>query len=178
MSHRFFIGIGVAFFAILALGVAAVVGVSAMSDSANIASKPATIAPISAAPESVAETTPEPEQLRATPPSLRPNSPMQSSVIATGYTVQDSDIGQLAAAVKLGGPAMGVVGKEVWARETPVAEKLLEGLCDCDQRNWLNHFVETGHEAISGSGNYYQSIQLLATLRRSNADFARNQNFR
>lgn len=100
---------------------------------------------------------------------------MQNAGQATGLAVQDSDIAQLAAAVKLGTTNTASVGKDVWARETPVAERLLNGLCDCDQRNWLKHFVQTGNEAINGSENYYQSVQLLETLRRSNADLDKNR---
>ncbi len=169
---------GAAFFAVLALGIAAVIGVSAVNDSPSVAREPAPVIPLAAAPPSVpvAETIPEPAQPMADAPSLRapPSSP--NLAFGTGYTVQDSDIGRLAAAVKLGGSAAGGdVGKEVWARETPIAEKLLQGLCDCDQRNWLKHFVETGHEAVNGSEDYPRSVEQLATLRRSNADLAKNQ---
>jgi hypothetical protein len=82
--------------------------------------------------------------------------------------VLPSDIDNLAAAVNLNGPVVGDVSKDVWLREVPVAQKLLTGICDCDQRNWLKHFISTGQEAISGSSNYAQSVQLLATLRRAN----------
>jgi hypothetical protein len=102
--------------------------------------------------------------------------PLQNPSPASAMAVQDSDIAQLAAAVNLGSASAGV-SKDVWARETPVAQKLLNGLCDCDQRNWLNHFVETGNEALSGSENYDKSVQVLATLRRSNIDLVNNQNF-
>jgi hypothetical protein len=52
---------------------------------------------------------------------------------------------------------------------------LMKGMCDCDQRNWLVHFVQTGQEAVSGSNQYPQSMQLLAKLRRSNQDLTLNQ---
>jgi GMP synthase-like glutamine amidotransferase len=87
---------------------------------------------------------------------------------SSAVTVQRSDINQLAAAVKLGSSAS--VGKEVWARETPVAKRLLNGLCDCEQRNWLIHFVETGDQAMAGSQQYSQSVQHLAKLRRDDLD--------
>jgi hypothetical protein len=84
--------------------------------------------------------------------------------------VFDSDLAKLAAAVKLSPLSTGDVSKDVWIREVPIAQKLLTGMCDCDQRNWLKHFVETGQEAIAGSNHYPESIQLLATLRRGNSD--------
>lgn len=177
MSPRFLIGICVAFFGVLALGVAAVVGVTAMSESPGASGKVAA-APtvttalepalaVSAAPQTVVAATPAPPSVIPTAPTAPPS---------TGVVVQNSDIDQLANAVKLGTSNSGTVSKEVWARETPVAEKLLNGMCDCDQRNWLKHFVQTGNEAINGSENYYQSVQLLATLRRSDGDLDKGQN--
>jgi hypothetical protein len=164
-----------ALFGILALGVAAVVSVSAMNDSVSVASKPAVVADVAASHDSAAEATPSVVAPKAGTPALRPNPSLENSTFGAAYAVQDSDINQLAEAVKLGESAAGDVGKEVWVRETPIAEKLLQGLCDCDQRNWLKHFIETGHEAIDGSEQYYPSVQLLATLRHSNADLAKNQ---
>jgi hypothetical protein len=108
-------------------------------------------------------------------PVVAPATQTAVSPPAAPVSVQNSDIDSLAAAVKLGEPNAGGVGKEVWARETPVAEKLLQGLCDCDQRNWLKHFVKAGNEALSGSENYYQSIQELAKLRRSDQDLTAAQ---
>ena len=84
--------------------------------------------------------------------------------------ILDSDLARLADAVKLGKTNTGDVSKNVWAEETPIARRLLKGMCDCDQRNWLNHFVKTGEEAASGSEDYYQSVQVLATLRRNDQE--------
>jgi len=179
MSPKFLIGVGVAFFGVLALGIAAVVGVTTMSESSTASTSQAQVAasaPVAAAPAPIPAAPSAPQQPAAatsTPASATPAA--QSPVIGSAVTVQDSDIAQLASAVKLGTPTAGSISKEVWARETPVAEKLLNGLCDCDQRNWLKHFVQTGNEAISGSENYYQSVQVLGTLRRSNADLDKNR---
>ena len=177
MSPRFLIGICVAFFAVLALGFAAVVGVTAMSESPGTSGQVASTAPNATTPDlsPMVSSVPQP-RLAATPQLAKEAPPLQNAGQSTGLAVQDSDIAQLAAAVKLGTTNTGAVGKEVWARETPVAERLLNGLCDCDQRNWLKHFVQTGNEAINGSENYYQSVQLLATLRRSDADLDKNRN--
>jgi hypothetical protein len=171
MSHRFLIGIGVAFFAVLAFGVAAVVGVTAMSESAGTSSQTITSASVVTTADPTPAAAPALQPRVAADPTPRAASPaLPNAAHDTGVTVQDSDIAQLADAVKLGRTNSGAVSKEVWVRETPIAQRLLNGLCDCDQRNWLKHFVQTGNEAINGSENYYQSVQLLATLRRSNAD--------
>jgi hypothetical protein len=90
-------------------------------------------------------------------------------------TVSDSDLADLAASVKLGQSSTGDVGKDIWAREVPVAQKLLNGMCDCDQRNWLKHFVQTGQEAIAGSNHFPDSVQVLTKLRRSDTDLTTAQ---
>jgi hypothetical protein len=170
MTTRFLFGIAAAFFVVFAVGVGAVVGIAHYSDqttiseisSASDADRPVTppVASIDAhalAPEAAA---PSSGGLALAPVSSQP----------TGIPVTSDDINRLAVAVNLGSENTGDVRREVWAKETPVAEQLLNGMCDCDQRNWLKHFVETGKEAVSGSENYHQSIQTLATLRRGNPD--------
>jgi hypothetical protein len=79
------------------------------------------------------------------------------------------DLDRLAAAVHLRDPEMGA-SKQVWAVELPIAQSLLQRPCDCDERNWLKHYVKTAQDALSGSEDYVHSIQLLATLRRSDQD--------
>jgi hypothetical protein len=91
---------------------------------------------------------------------------------ALSNTLLDSGIASLAAAIRLGKAPANDVSKDVWVRELPIAQKLLGGDCDCDQRNWLKHYIQTGQEAVSGSTRYPQSLQMLATLRRSNQDVA------
>lgn len=57
-----------------------------------------------------------------------------------------------------------------WAAAIPVAEKLLQGPCDCEQRNWLKHFVEMGDSAVSGDDtNYYQLARVMAQLSRNDS---------
>ncbi len=147
---------------VFALGIAAVVSVTAMNESPGASSQVASTTPAgSSAPQQPVAVAPAPDSS---------NAASQSAPPSTGVVVQKSDIDQLAAAVKLGTTNTPAVGKEVWARETPVAEKLLNGLCDCDQRNWLIHFVQTGKEAVNGSENYHKSVQFLATLRRNDED--------
>jgi hypothetical protein len=172
MSNKFLIGIGAAFLAVFIFGFAAVVGVNTTSNSSQQAmAKPTqTPAPVASTPSFAAQA-PVPDA------SPAPKTEVTFSTLspAAALPVQDSDLQKLAAAVKLGQTNTGDVGKDVWAQETPVAEKLLQGLCDCDQRNWLTHFVKTGHDAISGSQDYYQSVQLLAQLRVSNQQASASQ---
>jgi len=173
MSNKFLIGIGTAFFFVFVLGIGAVMSINSMSG------QPSHPATTKAAEPSSDSSQVEVQSVEQPAPAAAPvaNAPAvaPSSSAAVPVTVHDSDLAMLASAVKLGGTKTGDVSKEVWARETPIAEKLLLGLCDCDQRNWLNHFVKTGHEALSGSEDYYQSIQLLATLRRSDQELTAAQ---
>ena len=167
MSNKFLLGICLAFSAIFIFGLAAVVGVNSsttpgFTEHTTMKTSPPS-EPASPQPSSAA-TLPTPETDANSEPKV--SSPISSPDAAV--TVQDSDLQKLAAAVKLGAVNTGDVSKNVWAQQTPMAEKLLRGMCDCDQRNWLNHFVKTGHDAISGSQDYYQSVQVLAQLRFSN----------
>ena len=170
MSTRFLFVITVGFFVVLALAVAAVVTVNhwneAQKDDSLIVSSAPAVSVAPAQPPVVISTAPAPVV-----PAKVLAAVSETPGSGAGVTVQNSDIDQLATAVRLGDSSVSV-GKEVWAKETPVAQKLLQGLCDCDQRNWLKHFVETGNEAISGSDHYYQSVQLLSKLRRGDQDLA------
>jgi len=177
MSNKFLIAVGTAFFFVFVMGIAAVVSVNLMNEQTTVASQQATTqpaeAPLPVSPALAPQSGGQPTSMVST--SVKAAVSPQNSYPPVPVPVLDSDLVKLAAAVKLGAANTGDVSKEVWARETPIAEKLLQGLCDCDQRNWLNHFVKTGHEAISGSENYYQSVQLLATLRRSNQELSAAQ---
>jgi hypothetical protein len=172
MTNKFLIGIGAAFFSVFVLAVASVVSINSMTEQR---SRPATTKP--AAPSLLASPGTEAQPMEPPPapvasPDIKTAGSPQISPPGAVATVQDSDLQKLADAVKLGRTNTGDVGKDVWAREVPVAQKLLQGLCDCDQRNWLKHFVETGNQAVSGSEQYYQSVQILATLRRNDRQLA------
>ena len=57
-----------------------------------------------------------------------------------------------------------------WKHAIPVAEKLLEGPCDCEQRNWLTHFVEMGNSALTNAqSDYSDNATLMASLGRNDA---------
>jgi len=172
MNDKFFIGIGAAFFLVFFLGIAVVMGFEMVTDQPShlTAAKPAD------KPLPVASSLPPAPEVQTPAPSAELTlaaQPTPSPLIvqpANPTPVADSDLVQLAEAVNLGGTNPNGVSKEVWAREVPVAERLLQGICDCDQRNWLKHFVETGNEALSGSEDYFQSIQVLTKLRRNDQD--------
>lgn len=167
MNNKFLIGIGAAFVLVFAGGIAAVVGITSMTDHVTV-SEYQTVAKT---PEVVVPSEPKPTFARFSPEVEPPAE--QSGVAAATTTpvpvaVNDADLLQLADSIQLGSPSSGRVGKEVWRRQIPVAQKLLRGMCDCDQRNWLKHFVETGQDAVSDSAHFGESIQLLASLRRKN----------
>jgi hypothetical protein len=178
MTNKFLIGIALAFFSVFILGVGAVVGISRMTEQTAVSPPLTTTGPEGSTGAGPSQP-PEVQSLEQPAPPVSP-SPITaaappSSLQAIPIPVLNSDLDRLAAAVKLGEANTGDVSKETWARQVPVAEKLLQGLCDCDQRNWLKHFVKTGNDALSGSEDYYQSIQLLAKLRRYDQDLTANQ---
>jgi hypothetical protein len=163
MSRRFLIAVAGGFVLIFALGVAAVLSVNNLSlpDSGTKATVPQAVVEAPAA-----QPTPSPVKLAPVPPPA-PFVPVNAN---GPVTVERSDINQLALAVKLG--SSDSVGKDVWARETAIAVKLQKDMCDCDQRNWLNHFVEAGQEEASGSPRFAETLKLLTTLRKDDSDLA------
>jgi hypothetical protein len=97
--------------------------------------------------------------------SLRPLPDVPANAVA----VPDKNLLQLAKMVDLPNAAGHPADKPQWAQAASAARKLLGGPCDCDQRNWLNHFVETASYALSGSSaEYDDSAKLLSTLGRNN----------
>ena len=167
MSRNFVLILAASFLGVFVLAIGAVIAVNSLTQPL---AQPVAVVP---APPPPAAATPAPSPFAVSKPSVAPLPALQtpSSEFAggtTGVTVQRSDIDQLAMAVKLGDPAS--VGKDVWAREVPAAKQLLRGMCDCDQRNWLNHFIETGDEAVSGSSKFAESAKELSHLRRSDED--------
>lgn len=86
---------------------------------------------------------------------------------AAGAAVPDDALLQLASLVNLAGATTQPPDKTRWAQAVPVASKLMEAPCDCDQRNWLKHFVAMGNDALTdSSADYLAEAQLIPTLRR------------
>ncbi|MEJ0000141.1 MAG: hypothetical protein WDO13_13810 [Verrucomicrobiota bacterium] len=175
MSNRFLIGIGIAFVVIFGIGFAAVIGITSLTDEVTVADYAQTQKPVDASVSTAVAPSFAPFTAPAAQHEASATTEVRGTPIVGSQIVLDTDLAKLAAAVKLGGSATGDVSKDVWARQIPVAQKLLKKMCDCDQRNWLNHFVQTGQEAVSGSHHYPESVQLLAKLRRSDHDLARGR---
>jgi hypothetical protein len=108
--------------------------------------------------------------------STRPSTEQSFAQENTAYIVQDSDLQKLVTAIDFkSGPSSDLV-KAQWAKELLVANHLVHGVCDCEQRNWLNHFIETGNYAVAGSPAYDHSVRVLASLPSSDGDFAELHN--
>lgn len=84
--------------------------------------------------------------------------------------VAAADLNNLADSIKLDNGALENMDQSEWARELPIAEQMLQGICDCEQRNWLRRFVETANDALAGSNEYYKSVQILDSLPRNDAE--------
>ena len=164
MKRQIGTGFALAWIAALGVIIAAFIGLNTwMARPAAVVPTTPEIAP--AAP--VAETAPS---VSAPPaPSAAPSPGMSAPNTVSNDPVTVLDLDHLGSAVHLREPAMGA-SKQVWAAELPIAQSLLQRPCDCDQRNWLKHYVKTAQDALLGSEDYVPSIQLLATLRRSNQD--------
>ncbi len=95
--------------------------------------------------------------------SLPPLSPKAASV-------PDKYLLNLSARVDLPHAGLRPPDKARWSRSIRVAEQLLQGPCDCAQRNWLNHFVAAGNLALTGSvADYQKELALLVTLARNDS---------
>ncbi len=82
--------------------------------------------------------------------------------------VDISDLRGLARTVSLKQAAgSGDINKAAWQQALPKAQQLLGGACDCEQRNWLIHFVETANFAVSGDPQFAESAKFLATMPKN-----------
>ena len=90
---------------------------------------------------------------------------------ANATAVPDEDLLKLAGLVRLANARYARPDKARWSQAIPIAQQLLAGPCDCEQRNWLNHFVAMGNDAVANSdAQYHEEAQLLATLGRNDED--------
>ena len=96
-------------------------------------------------------------------------SPVSIPPLPTNATsVPDDDLLRLSALVDLASAADRPPNKDGWRQAISIAEQLQQGPCDCEQRNWLHHFVETGNSALGGSSSdYAENAQLMLTLARN-----------
>lgn len=165
MNDKYLLHIGLAALAILGIAVGIVAAISTemgpptnSSDMANTTTK-ANIVPV---------------QAQASDNQNHVTSSLESQPIvnnpANGNGVQDVDLKNLASMVHLDQAKHQGPNKDQWNQALPVAQKLLQGTCDCEQRNWLKQFVTMGNYALSDSSQYYQSAQLMDTLPLNDQD--------
>jgi hypothetical protein len=171
MSDKFLIRIAIAAFATLMLAFAAVEGINYLSPKAEnvetIAQRQAPPPPTIAIRDSQ---TANPMANQPPPEVEIPqfNQPISGAVNA-------SDLRDLAHQVNLKNTDLADVDKDQWKQALPKAQKLLGGACDCEQRNWLTHFIETGGYAISGSTQYQDSAKFLSTLPKDDQEATTHQ---
>ncbi len=94
---------------------------------------------------------------------------------ANAASVPDADLLKLSAMVNLPNADERHIDKNQWAAAVPIAEQLVQGPCDCEQRNWLNHFIEMGNDASPGSDDaYYKLAVLMRKMARNDQQLARD----
>ncbi len=91
-----------------------------------------------------------------------------------------SDLRELAAMVHLSdasatGADSNDRNKARWGAALPKAQRLLQGACDCETRNWLNNFVQTGNYALSDSKEYESSVKFLVSLPKNDDEGTTHQ---
>jgi hypothetical protein len=105
-----------------------------------------------------------PETPTRSPENVPPIAPLPSDA----PSVPDACLLNLAAMVDLSQAGTHRPDKNRWRQAIPVAEKLIQGPCDCAQRVWLTRFIEMGNFALENSENeYYEHATLLASLGRN-----------
>ncbi len=94
---------------------------------------------------------------------------------ANAVSVPDADLLKLSAMVNLPNADERRINKEQWALAVPIAKQLVQGPCDCEQRNWLNHYIELGNDALTGSDDaYYNLAVLMHKMARNDRQLADN----
>ena len=169
--------IALTFFVLGAAGVAAIAAnsgrsspfhqtVAASSTTANQTSAPVSTPVQVVAPAEVNRNSPKPTATPASPTATA--TVTLTALPADATSVPDDALSQLSNLVDLKHAATQPPDKQRWAQAIPAASKLMEGPCDCDQRNWLKHFVKMGNAAFSDSHtDYSEEAQLLSTIRRN-----------
>lgn len=121
-----------------------------------------------AAPTAIATAaTPAPPAAPSIPPVVTVTFaplPADATVIPDDYLLK------LSGMVNLANARDETPDKAQWRQATTVAEHLQAGPCDCEQRNWLHHFVEMGTAVESDDKfRYYELADLMRTLGRNDA---------
>jgi hypothetical protein len=120
------------------------------------------------APPTITIRAPVPITSLSTEPTPQEQTPAFTQPLANA--VNTTDLSNLAAAVHLKSATLADIDKNQWKTALPKAKQLLNGACDCEERNWLNHFVETGNEALSSDKEYEPSAKFLLTLPKNDEE--------
>ena len=107
--------------------------------------------------------TAQPEIAVVTPKTVVSIPPLPPDAVS----VPDADLLRLSAMVDLPNAADHLPDKAGWQQAIVIADQLQQGPCDCEQRNWLKHFVETGNSALSSPAEYAENVQLMLKLARN-----------
>lgn len=166
------VGLGACVSALLLWAIIAASG-TGQNKPSQTTSQIAPISTVAKSPRDHASSFGESVALRSVPEttSARPDVEQSNPLPANATSVPDANLLQLGRMVNLASARDQQPDKNQWTRAVSVAEKLLEGPCDCAQRVWLKHFVEMGNYAISDSnGEYHETAMLMATLGRNNRE--------
>ena len=99
-----------------------------------------------------------------------PVVPALAPLPANATFIPDEYLERLSTMVNLAGARDHAPDKTLWAQALPVAQKLMDGPCDCAQKVWLKHFIEMGDFALSDSATqYHETANLISTLGRNDA---------
>ena len=116
----------------------------------------------------------EPASPAASPESVQAAAPAASEDIvipplpADAHYVPDAYLLKLSAMVNLPNAEERHIDKDQWSRAVPIAERLVQAPSDCEQRNWLSHFIAMGNDAIHGSEeDIYQQAGLMRKMARN-----------
>jgi len=85
-----------------------------------------------------------------------------------------ADLKGLAAAVHLTDPNSNT-NKQEWKLAMNRAQAMTNQGCDCEEKYWLNQFVEAGNQALSGSDDYAKSVKLLVSLPKNDDEATTHQ---
>ena len=179
-SDKVLVGIAIAAFCTLALAFGSVGIISRATEPTSASVETPVVAPIHPPSIVVASMSAPFATASALPAPPAPDSKSATSS-STGVPaihnapvnlrdVSASDLNKLADGVKLDDGALQRIDKAQWSAQLVVAKTLAQRPCDCEQRNWLNRFIETANDAATGSKDYFASVQLLDQLARNDTE--------
>jgi len=160
MSDKFLTRIAIAAFATLLIAIGAVASLNYFSPAPpkpKVVDVPV-VTHVDPIVRSSQTSNPDSDQAMSQPYSADVNLPVANAVVPT-------NLKGLADSVNLKDTLIGDVNKTAWQKALPQAQKMIDtGACDCEGRNWLIHFVQTGNYAVSGDTHFEDSAKFLNTL--------------